>query len=268
MRILVVLGLILALSLSMGCTKMAGGANGPHQISPRVAANGPAASPPSSVVQGSGEANKKMANADVVQTAPTTVVAEGGDTAPTRIQSESGKATVTVPPATSGTRHFLPPFSMAEYVAPKIAAAMAAYNARIERVRAVWKIDVWLQQRGSPMQGCGEYYIQNQERTGIPGTLSVGIAEAESSSGMACYRGQWSYNAWGMISPRFYGGFGSWENGIRANFDWLMEWHSQGGTRPPQTIHDCNGYCEGNTTSQTVDDVQNCINSFDASWIK
>ena len=126
------------------------------------------------------------------------------------------------------------------------------------RKQLIWKIDTWLAQRGSPMVGCAEFYVQNQERTGIPATLSVGIAEAESSSGMACYG---PHNAWGMIS--YPGGWSSWEEGIRANFDWLVHYYGC-----PQTMHDCPGYCEGNGTMGTVDAVQRMIDSLDASGVQ
>jgi len=137
------------------------------------------------------------------------------------------------------------------------------------RKQLIWKIDTWLAQRGSPMVGCAEFYVQGQERTGIPATLSVGIAEAESSSGMRTYHSHTkdcpgeSYNAWGMISPAYYGGFGSWENGIRANFDWLVRYYSC-----PQSMSDCHGYCEGDGTMGTVDAVMRMINSLDASGVQ
>lgn len=128
------------------------------------------------------------------------------------------------------------------------------------RRQLVWKIDTWLAQRGSPMVGCAEYYVQGQERTGIPATLPVGIAEAESTSGMACFA---PFNAFGMIAPAYQHGFGSWEEGIRANFDWLVHYHGC-----PQTMHDCPGYCEGNGTMSTVDAVMRMIDSLDASGVK
>lgn len=147
-----------------------------------------------------------------------------------------------------------------EMMQSEVVEAKAARERRI----AVWRIDTYLAHKGSPMQGCGEYYIQNQERTGIPGSLSAGIAEAESTNGMRCYNGAWSHNAWGMIGPEYRGGFASWEEGITANFNFLMRWHGPGAGKPiPQTIHDCSGYCEGNTTNQTVDDVQWQINAYE-----
>jgi len=132
------------------------------------------------------------------------------------------------------------------------------YVQQRDRRRLVWKIDTWLAQRGSPMVGCAEFYVQNQERTGIPATLSVGIAEAESSSGMACYG---PHNAWGMIS--FPGGWSSWEEGIRANFDWLVHYYGC-----PQSMFECHGYCEGDGTMGTVNAVMRMIDSLDASGVR
>lgn len=128
------------------------------------------------------------------------------------------------------------------------------------RRQLVWKIDVWLDIRHSPMKGCGEYYVREQERTGIPATLSVGIAEAESSSGKKCFA---PYNAWGMIAPKYRKGFASWEEGIRANFDWLVHYYGC-----PQNMCDCPGYCEGNGTMKTVNAVMAEIASIDASHIR
>lgn len=147
-------------------------------------------------------------------------------------------------------------------------AVVEAQQVRERRI-AVWRIDTYLAHKGSPMQGCGEYYIQNQERTGIPGALSAGIAEAESTNGMRCYQhpagdGDFSHNAWGMVGWEYRNGFSSWQEGIAANFDFLMKYHGPGAGKPiPQTIHDCSGYCEGNTTNQTVDDVQWQINTYE-----
>lgn len=146
------------------------------------------------------------------------------------------------------------------------------YLQQLERRRLVWKIDTYLQKVGSPMYGCGEYFVQGQERTGIPATLPVGIAYAESSAGLKTYRHPqrfaWpppplqTYNSYGMIGPEYYFGFGSWEAGIRANFDYLVNHFGC-----PQNMHQCPGYCEGNTTMQTVDGVQATINGYDASVV-
>lgn len=153
-----------------------------------------------------------------------------------------------------------------EWAQDQVAAREAARQAALPRVRLIWQIDTWLSQRGSPMVGMGECYVENQERTGIPATLSVGIAEAESTSGMACYNnppGGCSHNAFGMVGPEYRNGFPTWEAGITANFDYLVHYFGR-----PQTMHDCPGYCVGDGTMQTVDDVQAAINRLDASWIQ
>ena len=132
--------------------------------------------------------------------------------------------------------------------------------------RMVWRIDTWLSQAGSPMAGTGECFVANSERTGIPAALPVGVAWAESSAGLRCYRnppGGCSYNAYGMIGPEYRGGFSSWEEGITANFDYLVKHFTC-----PQSMHDCPGYCEGDTTMQTVDGVQRYIENMDAEWIQ
>jgi hypothetical protein len=123
--------------------------------------------------------------------------------------------------------------------------------------RMVWRIDTYLLQRGSPMQGCGEYYVRNAERTGIPACLPVGIAAAESTDGMQCFA---PHNPFGMIG--FRSGWSSWEEGITANFDYLVRYFGC-----PQDMFSCGGYCEGDTTMQTVDQVQRYIEGIDANWI-
>jgi hypothetical protein len=148
-------------------------------------------------------------------------------------------------------------------------AAVVEARAARERRIAVWRIDTYLAHKGSPMQGCGEYYIQNQERTGIPGSLSAGIAEAESTNGMRTYNhplppgqcnksGGNSYNAWGMVGEDYKYGFYNWEEGIAANFDFLVKYFGC-----PQTMHDCPGYCVGNGTMTTVDQVQWQVNTYE-----
>lgn len=138
------------------------------------------------------------------------------------------------------------------------------YLQQLERRRLVWRIDTYLARHRSPMQGCGEFYVQGQERTGICATLPASIGEAESTNGQACFV---AYNAFGMLDARGRAGFNSWQEGINACFDFLMENHSEGGTAPPQTIHDASGYCEGNTTNQTVDNAQAEMNGYDASVV-
>jgi hypothetical protein len=142
-------------------------------------------------------------------------------------------------------------FDTEEVEARKWAWVYGELERQGQRKHKVWQIDTWLAQRGSPMVGCGEYYVQNEERTGIPAALSVGIAEAESSSGMANFA---PHNAWGMIG--YPGGWSSWEEGIAANFDFLVRYFGC-----PQNMMSCPGYCEGNTTMQTVDSVQRMVES-------
>ena len=126
------------------------------------------------------------------------------------------------------------------------------------------QIEIYFSQRGSPMQGTGAAFVANGERTSIPPALSVGIAFAESTCGERTYNsftdacpGE-SYNAWGMIGVDYRSGFGSWEAGIAANFDYLVKHFGC-----PQSMYDCPGYCVGNTTMQTVDDVQRYIEGID-----
>lgn len=136
----------------------------------------------------------------------------------------------------------------------------------LECRRMAWRIDVWLSQAGSPMAGTGACFVENANRTGIPAALPIGIAWAESSAGLRCYRnppGGCSYNAYGMIGPEYRGGFSCWEEGIAANFDFLVRHYGC-----PQSMYQCRGYCEGNTTMRTVDDVQRYVERIDASWIQ
>jgi hypothetical protein len=124
--------------------------------------------------------------------------------------------------------------------------------AREARERAVAQIEIYLAERGSPMVGTGECFVANGERTGIPPALSVGIAETESTCGKQCYNGQHTHNAWGMIG--FPCGWPTWEEGITANFDFLVLHFGC-----PQTMYDCPGYCQGNTTMDGVNNVQRYI---------
>ena len=50
------------------------------------------------------------------------------------------------------------------------------------------------------------------------------------------------------------GPFGCWQEGIVANFDYLVR-----NFGCPQTMHDCPGYCVGDGTMPTVDAVQAAI---------
>lgn len=183
----------------------------------------------------------------VVTTLPTEPLV-GGDS---RSPGQGGSSTPTRVDTTAPQQRARPAI---EAMQVEVVEAKAARERRI----AVWRIDTYLAHKNSPMQGCGEYYIQNQERTGIPGALSAGIAEAESTNGTRCYNGAWSHNAWGMIGPEYRGGFASWEEGIRANFDFLVKHFGC-----PQTMYDCPGYCEGNGTMTTVDQVQWQINAYE-----
>ena len=149
---------------------------------------------------------------------------------------------------------------MIEHVEVQLAEAEAQRIATLPRRRLIWQIDTWLQQWGSPMAGMGECYVENGERTGIPATLSVGIAEAESSSGLDCFA---PHNAWGMIGPEYRGGFSSWQDDITANFDYLVQHFGC-----PQNMTQCPGYCVGDGTMQTVDDVMAAFGRLDAGWIQ
>lgn len=101
------------------------------------------------------------------------------------------------------------------------------------RRQIIERIDNYLAQRGSPMQGLGHVFVEQAERFNIDPRLSVAIAEGESSCGKCCFA---PYNAWGMLA---YGNCGSWENGIRLNIELLHEnWGS------PKTAYDCRGYCD------------------------
>lgn len=170
-------------------------------------------------------------------------------------QEEAEARSVDVQMEGGGTETIV--FQQEEIDARKQAYYWANLEAQSERRRLVWKIDTWLAQRGSPMAGCGECYVANGERTGIPACLSVGIAEAESSSGMACFA---PHNAWGMLA--YPGGWSSWEEGITANFDWLVRYYGC-----PQSMYECPGYCEGNGTMGNVDRVQRYIENMDASEV-
>ena len=238
------LGLLLFVSgVVFGIIMRTGSDKGVRSISPRVATSTPAPCPPPSTVP----VPEGVAVTKGIQQRPTSSAVS---------QSASNHTTSTVTSsssAPSGSGALMDPLQMDAAKYRYIEEVLAA---RAERARLVWRIDTWLTQRGSPMAGMGECYVENQERTGIPATLSVGIAEAESSSGMACFN---HCNAWGMIAE---GPFGCWQEGIVANFDYLVR-----NFGCPQTMHDCPGYCVGDGTMPTVDAVQAAIMRLDATAI-
>ena len=108
------------------------------------------------------------------------------------------------------------------------------HDAELEAIAS--RIDAYLARRGSPLTGYGRIFAEEGERTGINPYLPVAIAGKESSFGLRCFS---PHNAWGMLAYR--AGFGSWEEGIRANFAWLARYY---GT--PQGARDCPGYCVPN----------------------
>ena len=123
------------------------------------------------------------------------------------------------------------------------------------RRQIVERINNYLAQRGSPMQGLGEVFVAQAERFDIDPRLSVAIAEGESCCGKYCYREKFGakYNAWGMIS--YKNGFSSWEEGIRLNIELL---HNNYGS--PKTAYDCPGYCDPNHPwMENVDGVRRRI---------
>lgn len=105
-----------------------------------------------------------------------------------------------------------------------------------ERIRneMIARIDGYLHNCRSPMEGLGWAFYDSAARYGIEPRLSVAIAQAESSAGLACFA---PHNAWGMLAYR--GGFSDWVEGINANNDWLNRYFGS-----PQTSYDCPGYCE------------------------
>ena len=142
--------------------------------------------------------------------------------------------------------------TMAEMDAKRITYLLDQAIALEKRETARKQIEIYLSHTGSPMQGMGAAFVANGERTSIPPALSVAISAAESTVGKQCYNGQHTHNAWGMIG--FPSGWSTWEEGIAANFDFLVRHFGC-----PQSMYDCPGYCEGNTTMQTVDGVQRYI---------
>ena len=243
-----------ALAVVILSITLAGGVTGGHPNIPRVAA--PAASPPPTpIVLPPDEPHGSTGAKATPESAPGACRVPVAGTAP----MPPGGTPVTQ--AVSNDEE-----ALHDWYADNAIKVEKEWQAKLARRRLVWQIDTWLQQRGSPMAGCAECYVENGERTGIPATLSVGIAEAESSSGMACYNnppGGCSHNAFGMIGSEYRGGFATWQDGITANFDYLVKNFGR-----PQTMHDAPGYCVGDTTMQTVDDVMAAIGRLDAGWIQ
>lgn len=102
-----------------------------------------------------------------------------------------------------------------------------------QRAAMIARIDGYLVNRCSPMQGLGWAFYDSAARYSIDPRLSVAIAEGESNCGKCCFA---PHNAWGMLAYR--SGFCSWEEGINANLDWLHRYFGS-----PQTAYDCPGYC-------------------------
>ena len=158
------------------------------------------------------------------------------------------RATSPAPAPSTGTGDL----TMAEMDAKRITWCLDQAIALEKRETARKQIEIYLLHTGSPMQGMGAAFVANGERTSIPPALSVAISAAESTVGKQCYNGQHTHNAWGMIG--FPSGWPTWEEGIAANFDFLVRHFGC-----PQNMSQCPGYCQGNTTMQTVNNVQRYI---------
>ena len=158
------------------------------------------------------------------------------------------RATSPAPAPSTGTGDL----TMAEMDAKRITYLLDQAIALEKRETARQQIEIYLTHTGSPMQGMGAAFVANGERTSIPPALSVAISAAESTVGKQCYNGQHTHNAWGMIG--FPSGWPTWEEGIAANFDFLVRHFGC-----PQNMSQCPGYCQGNTTMQTVNNVQRYI---------
>ncbi len=111
------------------------------------------------------------------------------------------------------------------------------------------RIDGYFANRGSPMVGLGDYIVKSCERFNVNPFLVVGIAEAESSSGLACFA---PHAYWGGLA--YPSGFDSWEESVDTLVEWLHRYYGS-----PQRMTDCPGYCEGNGTMTTVDGVIDSI---------
>lgn len=129
----------------------------------------------------------------------------------------------------------------------KCSVAASTLLEEAERRKKADVIDRYLANRGSPLEGYGYLFIALGEETGINPYLPVAIAGKESYFGRYCFA---PHNAWGMLA--YPEGFSSWEEGIRANFDWLAKYYGC-----PQTAYDCPGYCVPN--HPWMEDVQAII---------
>ena len=98
------------------------------------------------------------------------------------------------------------------------------------------KIDLYLQERNSPMAGSGFAWVEASERYNIPVSLALGIAGQESSFGKFCFR---PYNAGGIHG--FTGS--SWAHYVDRQFEVLAQWGN------PTLPEHCRGYCEGTPQS-------------------
>lgn len=121
----------------------------------------------------------------------------------------------------------------------------------------VYRIQRWLEGRGSPYAPYASLIETNARRTGINPFLCVAVGEAESNSGAA---NGGSLNPWGMLGC----GFSSWEESITRWFDNCLSHWGQA-----QTGYDLqmtgNPYCATHVTqyaenvtglSETIASVQ------------
>lgn len=99
-------------------------------------------------------------------------------------------------------------------------------------LRAV-RIDSTFARYDSPLEGYGHVFVRESNRTGIPAELPAAIAGKESYFATQCFA---PHNAWGMLA--YPEGFASWEEGIVANFNWLVHYYGC-----PQMPYECSGYC-------------------------
>jgi hypothetical protein len=102
-----------------------------------------------------------------------------------------------------------------------------------QRSAMIARIDGYLRNCGSPMEGTGWIFYDSAARYGIEPRLAPAIAQVESSAGLACFA---PFNYWGGLS--YPSGFSSWQESINTHLDWLHNYYGS-----PQGPYDCPGYC-------------------------
>jgi hypothetical protein len=131
----------------------------------------------------------------------------------------------------------------------------------LDRKRARERTRIWLEHIGSPLAPYTECMQAHADRVGSNVYMCAAVSMAESSGGLVNMA---PHNAWGLMAHP--SGFGCWEDGIAAFYDFLYQYDISRGY-PAVDGHTTPNYCEPNEPWMTnVDQCVNDIKSIDPGF--